>query len=140
LQLSGRDYWPDGTDELRIGDAPHNREEEWISVEVEVFANEGIINLYVYTADGELSGLYTSQTMANPGSSFRYMDILGGYMGRAVQADPDNYFMIDSLVVDDSYIGPPEGFVDGDTSASNVYLLRHQSATAVPLCDESGGE
>ena len=29
-------------------------------------------------------------------------------------ADPDNYFMFDELVVSNSYIGPPEGFLSGD--------------------------
>jgi hypothetical protein len=108
----GGDYWPDGSDEFRIGDTPQNREEEWVSVEIEVFANEGIINLYIHTTDGAMSGLYTSQTMVRPGSSFRYMDILGGYMARAVQPHADNYFMVDSLTVDDAYIGPPQGFIN----------------------------
>ncbi|MET0051539.1 MAG: hypothetical protein ABW095_10730 [Candidatus Thiodiazotropha sp.] len=116
----GGDYWPDGTDEFRIGDLPSNREEEWISVEFEVNASRGTINMYIYTADGTLSGLYTSKSMASPGGSFRYIDILGGYMAAAVQANPDNYFMIDDLVINTSYIGPPQGFVGATPSPPTI--------------------
>jgi hypothetical protein len=117
----GGDYWPDGTDEYRIGDQPNNREEEWISIELEAFANEGRINIYIHTADGVLSGLYTSQTMARPGSAWMYIDILGGYMGRAYQVHQDNYFIIDNLVIDDSYIGPPQGFVGAAPSPPRMF-------------------
>jgi hypothetical protein len=117
----GNDYWPDGTDSFRIGDLPNNREEEWISVEFEVNASRGTINLYIYTADGVLNGLYTSQNMARSGGAFRYMDILGGYMARAIQAHPDNYFMFDNLVIDTSYIGPPSGFVGAAPSPPTIF-------------------
>ncbi|MCW9014604.1 MAG: hypothetical protein OQL06_12545 [Gammaproteobacteria bacterium] len=107
----GGGWWPDGTDEFRLGNDPLHREEEWISVELESNAATGLINLYIYTQDGELSGLYTQQTMARPGGLFKYLDILGGYMDPATSAaDANTYFMIDELKIDSQYIGPPPGF------------------------------
>lgn len=114
-QYEGGDYWPDGTDSLRIGQAPAGREREWISVELEANTRTGIIRLYVDTQDGELSGLYIEQPMIDtgPGGIWSYVDIIGGYMEGASRQHAENYFMIDELVIDDSYIGPPEGFVSG---------------------------
>ena len=107
----GGGWWPDGTDDFRIGNAPLNREEEWISVEFEANASTGIINLYIYTRDGQLSGRYTSQSMARTGGMFKYIDIIGGYMDEGLQSDPNSYFMLDELKIDSQYIGPPAGFV-----------------------------
>ncbi len=116
-------WWPDGNDQFRIGDPAigvnangqdwEQIEEQWVSVEFEVDTVEGYIRTYVYTQSGRIAGEILTRQMAYPGSSFKYIDILGGYMQRAVQADPDNYFMISHLVIDDSYIGPPAGFVGG---------------------------
>jgi len=107
----GGGWWPDGTDDFRIGNRPSNREQEWISVEIEANATLGIIKLYIYTLDGDLSGLYAQQTMATPGGRFSFVDIIGGYMSAAIQSDPDSYYMIDELKIDSQYIGPPTGFV-----------------------------
>ena len=57
--------------------------------------------------------LYIERPMdsSGPGGVWSYVDIIGGYMNHgAVQQDPENYFMIDELKIDDHYIGPPAGF------------------------------
>lgn len=113
-RYEGGDFWPDGTDSFKIGDPPFHREDEWISVELEANARTGIIRLYITTQDGELNGLYVQQTMSTPGGEFNYVDIIGGYFNSAAPASPDNYFIIDELVIDDSYIGPPAGFIVGN--------------------------
>src|SRR5690606_29727985 len=79
-RYQGGDYWPDGTDRLRIGHSPVGREREWISVELEANTRTGIIRLYVHTQDGELSGLYIEQPMIDtgPGGVWSYVDIIGG--------------------------------------------------------------
>jgi hypothetical protein len=110
----GGDYWPDGTDSYRIGPPPFNRSGEWVSVELEADTQTGVIRLYITTQDGELSGLYTQQTMSHPGDMLRYIDVIGGYFNIAPVPGPDNYFIIDNLVIDDSYIGPPDGFIAGN--------------------------
>lgn len=109
------DFWPDGTDTLRIGNRP-DRETEWISVELEANTRTGMIRLYVDTQDGALSGLYVERYMddTGPGGVWSHIDILGGYMPAAVRQDPGNFFMFDELVVDSRRIGPPAGFVTGD--------------------------
>lgn len=118
----GGGYWPDGTDDFRIGNPPNNREEEWICVEFEGRATDGVISLYITTQDGVLNGLYTQQTMAQPGGTFRYIDILGGYMDYG-NPDENTYFKIDELKVDDSYIGCPDGFVTGTRPKSPTSLI-----------------
>jgi hypothetical protein len=110
----GGDMWPDGTDSFRVGDRPYNREDEWFSVEFSANSRTGVINLYIFSQDGELSGLYVSKTMENTGGAFNYIDVLGGYFNTSAPASADNYFIIDELVIDDNYIGPPEGFVAGN--------------------------
>lgn len=109
----GGGLWPDGTDSFKIGAEPYGRSNEWVSVEFEANSRTGVIRLYITTEDGLLNGLYTQQTMAGPGGAFNYIDILGGYFNTASAAHPDNYFIIDKLVIDNHYIGPPEGFIAG---------------------------
>jgi hypothetical protein len=108
------DMWPDGSDSFRIGDAPYSREDEWFSVEISANSRTGLIRLYITSQDGELNGEYVNVTMENTGGAFNYIDVLGGYFNIAPRASAGNYFIIDDLVIDDSYIGPPEGFVMGN--------------------------
>jgi MYXO-CTERM domain-containing protein len=113
------DFWPLGGDRLRIGNAPTARKEEWISVELEANTTTGMIRLYVDTLDGAMRGLYIERPMddTGPGGTWSYIDVVGGYMAAAVQADPGNYFLIDELAIAGSYIGPPAGFGRGGPAA-----------------------
>jgi len=106
------DYWPDGTDSLRIGNTTNAREREWVSVEFEANTRTGMIRLYVDTQDGDLSGLYVERPMSDtgPGGTWSYIDIIGGYMAATTRPDPESYFMIDELKIASSRIGPPAGF------------------------------
>ena len=118
----GGDFWPDGTDTYRIGNAPDHRELEWVSIEIEANAITGIIKLYIYTQDGELAGLYQTQTMT-PGETWSYVDIIGGFWNSGGVQNADNYFMIDELKISNSYIGPPAGFIaggGGDTTKPSI--------------------
>lgn len=106
------DYWPDGTDRLKIGNAPVAREQEWISVEFEANTRTGMIRLYVDTQDGDLSGLYIERPMDDTGTggTWAYIDVIGGFFNNASTADANNYFMVDELAIDSHRIGPPAGF------------------------------
>lgn len=110
-RYEGGDYWPDGSDSFRVGNRPDNRELEWISVELESNSATGTLKLFIHTQDGEMSGLYVERSIP-VGGTWDYVDILGGYMSEAVQSDPNNYFLIDEVKIDTSYIGPPEGFLE----------------------------
>lgn len=122
----GGDYSPDGTDSLRIGDAPNFREEQWISVELEANTATGIIRTYVYTQDGQVGGLISTQQLgadarsSSPGGVWDYVDLIGGYFnghragpvsGGTIVGHPESYFKIDELEINSSYIGPPAGFL-----------------------------
>lgn len=104
--------WPDANEPLKIG--PTTRSEEWISIELEANIMTGIIKLYVDTQDGELRGLYREipfQVSAIGGTPFHYIDVIGGYFNSGTPHDPQNYYIIDELEINDHYIGPPDGFV-----------------------------
>jgi hypothetical protein len=113
-RYEGGDFWPDGTDRLRIGNSNlGGRENEWISIEFEANTRTGMIRLYVDTQDQRLNGLYIERPMddTGPGGIWSYIDIIGGYMNSgSTQQHPENYFMIDELVINSQRIGPPSGF------------------------------
>ncbi len=46
-----------------------------------------------------------------PGGIWSYIDIIGGYMEFTTTPGPENYFMIDELVIASNHIGPPDGFL-----------------------------
>lgn len=106
------DFWPDGTDRLKIGNRPAARETEWICIEFEANTRTGMIKLYIDTQDGALSGLYIQRPMddSGPGGTWSHVDIIGGYFNGASVADANNFFMIDELQISSSRIGPPAGF------------------------------
>lgn len=105
---------PDNSDTFRIGNRPLAREEEWISVEVESNVSENYIKVFLYTQDGEIGGEYVRQYLFDGSPSdtgWMRLDMIGGYLHGSVQADPNNYFILDEVKLSDSYIGPPAGFL-----------------------------
>jgi hypothetical protein len=127
-RYEGGDYWPDGTDTLRIGNPSVAREHEWISVEFEANTRTGMIRLYVDSQDGRLSGLYVERPMddSGTGGAWSYIDTVGGYMSQAIRSDPENYYMIDELKIASSKIGPPSGFVGGSVRPNAPSSLQVQ--------------
>jgi len=125
-RYEGGDFWPNGVERFRVGNPP-NREMEWICIEFEANSVTGIINLYVHTQDGVLTGLNVSQQMAVAGDQFSFVDIIGGFFHAGGVPNANNYFKIDELAISNSYIGPPPGFVT--TSArrparpKNIYII-----------------
>ena len=118
-RFEGGDFWPNGRERLRLGNSTEGngkRSNEWISVELEANTRTGMIRLYIDTRDGAISGRYIERYMddTGPGGTWSYVDLIGGYMNWGnVRADPENYFMLDEIVIDDSYIGPPADFRSG---------------------------
>lgn len=97
---------------------------EWISIEMEFNLTDAVVNLYITTQDGVHTGLYLTQDpttgcglpaedMPQTGGAFHYVDIVGGFFNDGGTNDANTYFELDELVVSDSYIGPPDGFVGG---------------------------
>ena len=97
-----------------------DRLEEWIWIEFEVVTG-GNTTVYIYTSDGELSGI-TAQTNTNTTSpyitNFNEMSYWEGASGTTA----DTYVMVDELTIDTAYIGPPAGFLGGDTTPPSVFL------------------
>jgi len=105
--------------------------EEWVSFEYEVDLQAGRINLYINTEDGRYSGLHATVDMTvtenNPfGNPVAAIECIGCYFGEPGSEPPffmppwtsDNYFLIDELVINNSYIGPPSGFGDSSPPAA----------------------
>lgn len=108
--------WPNGTERLKLGDRTlggGRRSNEWICVELEANIRTGMIKLYVDTQDGAISGLNSERYMdySGTGGIWSYIDIVGGYFNSGiVRSDPENYYLLDELVVSSSRIGPPANF------------------------------
>ncbi|MEJ2621198.1 MAG: hypothetical protein P8163_13305 [Candidatus Thiodiazotropha sp.] len=128
-------WWPGPNEPLKIAPGPDSRSEEWISVELEANMMTGIIKVYVDTQDGELSGLYRELPFLEApvgGAPFSHIDVIGGYFNTGNPHDPEKYFIIDELEINNSYIGPPDGFVqdvvpnklsvdlNGETVSTNI--------------------
>jgi hypothetical protein len=136
-------YWPDGTESHKIGRGPGQRLEEWISVELEANVITGVVRLYIDTQDGELSGLYLEKRFEDSPSGegtplLKYIDTIGGWFNGGTARHPNTYYKIDELVIDDSYIGPPDGFVDGPNPppinlTENSYVSLNPSLTAASV-------
>ncbi|MCW8934263.1 MAG: hypothetical protein OQK98_06025 [Gammaproteobacteria bacterium] len=108
------------SDDFKIGSTSSNdlqsRFDEWVSVELEANLDQGVINLYIYTADGQVGGLYSTNPFIDANDPrtgvFSFVDIIGGYFNAHNRpADDGAWFLIDELVIDDNYIGPPASFV-----------------------------
>lgn len=113
-EVYGSGQYASCDDSFRIGDrADGYREGEWISVEYEANTVTGLSRVYIYTQDGVFAGTYTEiYAAASPGEDFNYIDVIGGYANNGTGTpDPDLYYIMDELVIDDSYIGPPAGFL-----------------------------
>jgi hypothetical protein len=128
----GQDYWPTGVEKLRIG--PRDRQEEWISVEIEANSLVGTIKIFISTEDGVFDDvLYVEQTMDDTGTGgyWEMIDIIGGYMNNGSPVHPENYFLIDELVIDSVRIGPPVGFYKNQ-SYIGTYHKNHQILNIYP--------
>ncbi len=136
--------WPDGNDSFKITPPPEGRTGEWVSVEMEANTRTGEVKVYIHTRDGELSGVYAHYMLEELGYPFRYIDIIGGYNNDQAVSSPNNYYMIDELEINDSYIGPPAGFLDGENPppqlTANSYVIQNPalvSAGVISLADNN---
>jgi hypothetical protein len=115
--------FPDGSETFRIGNKPLHREEEWISVEIESNVASQYVRLYIHTQDSVFNGLYIEQTLdVSSDPTWMRLDMIVGFMDAAIQADPNNYFIIDEVKLSTRYIGPPAGFLEDPPPKSPVLL------------------
>jgi len=83
---------------------------EWICIEMEA-TSSGRVALYIWTSDRSYNGLYLATNNSNP-ATLTSIDKICGYFNGAMAANPNNYYIIDEVVVADEFIGPPEGFFE----------------------------
>lgn len=89
---------------------------EWIAVEYFINQSTSETGLYIWTQDAEFNGIAIEgvtplDTGNQTGFYFNYFNCYG-------TANANNYYMIDDLVVSNTYIGPPDGFVGGGGGSS----------------------
>lgn len=108
----------DDPDLFKIGDG--NYEDQWISVELEAIVATAEINVYVTTQDGVYTGLLGQHIRETAFTNLTYIDFIGGYFNAgSFSASETTYYKISHVEVDDSYIGPPAGFV-GSINAMTI--------------------
>lgn len=89
---------------------------EWYCFEYEINAAGNTTTFYLTKSDG------TQQTVTSETSvaGNMYTLYIGGYHNGYGTADANNYLLIDNLVISNTYIGPPEGFVGGSTPSRKL--------------------
>lgn len=97
---------------FKLGDG--NYEDQWVCIELEAVVATSEINIYITTQDGTYTGLYDQHIRETPFTNLIYIDFIGGYFNAgSFSASESTYFKLSHLEIDDSYIGPPTGFVTG---------------------------
>jgi hypothetical protein len=116
-----------------VEDCPENaritaaRHPGWIAVEYYVNNSANEVGIYMWSQNGLLNGYnYHVHSSVPYNNSGFYISYYNGYG----TADANNYYLLDSLKVADSYIGPPAGFVGGaDTTAPAVTISTTDPST-----------
>lgn len=102
---------PDGEDAFKS----YNYEDQWISVELEYDTTANTSKVYLTTLDGAFNGLYVTRSLErSSGATYNAIENLGGYHSSVYNSNTYVYF--DNIVVSNSYIGPPDGFVGGSAT------------------------
>ena len=84
---------------------------EWIAVEYALNTNTGIGKLYLWTQDGSSNGILIDNVPLDTGINMN--GFYFSYYNSYGVSNPNNYFLMDEFVISTSFIGPPEGFVNG---------------------------
>jgi hypothetical protein len=83
---------------------------QWVAVELELVST-GVFRTYIWTRDGKYRGLYMEAGGLRRGAP--QVTGFGGMYYHDSGAAPGSYVMVDEVVLSDSFIGPPAGFLDG---------------------------
>lgn len=104
---------------------------EWISFEYEFDLNEGTYRIFIDTPDGN----YTSDNGNTPYAEWspvgdtspaawhhiaRLFGYVEGFEAHTSSNGYDPYLLLDEIVMDDSYIGPPSGFISGSCPEGEI--------------------
>ena len=106
--------------EFRVGGAGNAHEGEWFAVEYALNIGTDKGQIYVWTADGTYNGLIVDNVTIDTAVTQMTGFYISYYNGMGT-ANANNYYLMDNFAVSSSYIGPPDGFVEGaDTTAPTV--------------------
>lgn len=99
-------------DPVNLNLQPYINSGDWVCFEFQANLSSNHLRIYVTTRDGVLNEtLKDSTTMASTSGLWSGIDIVGGYCQADGTVDANSYFIMDSLAVNNAYIGPPAGFV-----------------------------
>jgi hypothetical protein len=82
--------------------------DQWVSLEFEVLST-GVFRIYIWTQDGRYNGLYMEARNMPTGTPA--VTGFGGMYFHDSGASPGSFVMVDEVVVSESFIGPPPGFL-----------------------------
>lgn len=94
---------------------------EWIAVEYALNTNTGIGQLYLWTQDGSYNGILIDNVPLDTGINMN--GFYFSYYNSYGVSNPNNYFLIDDLVISTSYIGPPDGFVGKPAPPTDLRVI-----------------
>ncbi len=107
-----------GDAEFRIDENGSNAyTDEWICLEYEIRPADNTTRVYIWTQDGRYNGyqIVTNRTQSGPIS----MIDIGGYYNTYLVNNNSNHLKFDDIRIDDSFIGPPAGFLSGGGSQAD---------------------
>lgn len=84
---------------------------QWVCVELEMISS-GVFRMYIWTRDGRYRGMYMEALNAPTGAPS--IDGFSGMYFTDAAAPNGTYVMLDEVVLSDSFIGPPPGFLSDD--------------------------
>lgn len=91
---------------------PYVNSGDWICFEFQANVSGNYLRLYATTRDGTYNEtLVDSTTLASTSGLWSGIDIIGGFCLGDGGLDANSYVILDTLAVDNAYIGPPTGFV-----------------------------
>jgi hypothetical protein len=88
---------------------------EWIAFEYYIDTAANQQGFYTWTQDGEFNGTHVGPRPAYYAGSVEQDNGYLTYYNAIVSNVADSDYLIDNLVISNSYIGPPDGFVGGST-------------------------
>lgn len=106
--------WPHANDTFKSS----SYADQWVCVEWELDITEGLARLYIWTADGVNNGLHQTYIYTEQSGDLGYyteIQAIGGFFNGYHTSNANAYLMFDNLVLSNTYIGPPAGFIGSTT-------------------------
>ena len=104
---------PDGSESYIVGE----HLQEWVSIETSFDTSTHMIQVFVTTQDGSLNNQLIAERQIHAINAaddyWTRISVFGAFIDLGTVPSAGMYWLMDEIVIDDSPIGPPAGFVTG---------------------------